>query len=89
MNSVNASPLSPTISEDFLRKIEDIHMANSFILGVLIGVAGASLRLVCYQKLGRSFTFEMAIRPDHELITTGMFPLFMLDAGLVRVAYPN
>ncbi|KAH8090564.1 hypothetical protein HD553DRAFT_338257 [Filobasidium floriforme] len=42
-------------------------------LGAILAIAGATLRLRCYQVLGRFFTFKVAIRREHRLIT-GPFP---------------
>lgn len=40
----------------------------------LVGmVLGALLRLVCYNRLKKSFTFELSLREDHKLITDGPY----------------
>ncbi|KIP03753.1 hypothetical protein PHLGIDRAFT_110417 [Phlebiopsis gigantea 11061_1 CR5-6] len=44
-----------------------------FAAGVLIMVLAAALRMWCYRTLGRLFTFEVAISPDHALITRGPY----------------
>lgn len=35
--------------------------------------SGTLIRLLCYRYLGRYFTFELAVRADHKLITTGPY----------------
>ncbi|EIM83788.1 ICMT-domain-containing protein, partial [Stereum hirsutum FP-91666 SS1] len=44
-----------------------------FLLSVLSVTLGALLRKYCYDTLGRYFTFEVSILPDHNLITTGPY----------------
>ncbi|KAH6904263.1 Isoprenylcysteine carboxyl methyltransferase family-domain-containing protein [Coprinopsis sp. MPI-PUGE-AT-0042] len=34
---------------------------------------GAALRIWCFKKLGPMFTFEITIRPKHELVTSGPY----------------
>ncbi|KAF5339631.1 hypothetical protein D9611_011510 [Ephemerocybe angulata] len=43
------------------------------LLGAALTVLGALLRLWCFRTLGPFFTFEITIRPKHELITTGPY----------------
>ena len=40
-------------------------------LGLVFVGAGAFLRLWSYHTLGELFTFEVVVRPDHKLITSG------------------
>nr|VWO95730.1 C-24(28) sterol reductase [Ganoderma boninense] len=39
----------------------------------LLGSAGGLLRTRCYRELGRLFTFELSIRDNHKLVTTGPY----------------
>jgi len=43
------------------------------IFGSLLIIFGALLRYQCYQTLGKLFTFELSIRNDHKLVTTGPY----------------
>ncbi|EAU86696.2 hypothetical protein CC1G_06457 [Coprinopsis cinerea okayama7 len=43
------------------------------IAGALFTILAASLRIWCFKKLGPLFTFEITIRPKHELITSGPY----------------
>lgn len=36
---------------------------------------GSMMRVICYQRLGRYFTFELSLRKDHELITDGLYSI--------------
>ena len=49
------------------------NIRTPFLIGSILAILGAQLRLSCYGQLGRLFTFEMAVRKDHELITTGPY----------------
>ncbi|KAF9450393.1 ICMT-domain-containing protein [Macrolepiota fuliginosa MF-IS2] len=44
-----------------------------FVLGTALTLFSAILRLWCYRTLGPLFTFEITIRPKHELITHGPY----------------
>ncbi|RDB30071.1 Protein-S-isoprenylcysteine O-methyltransferase B [Hypsizygus marmoreus] len=43
------------------------------VVGMLTTVTAAALRVWCFKTLGRLFTFEIDIRPEHELITCGPY----------------
>lgn len=62
------SPFAPrTLTNDGLRA------TPSFSAGVLLMAAGASIRASCYAHLGSLFTFELAIKRGHRLITSGPY----------------
>ncbi|KAF8634710.1 hypothetical protein AX15_000765 [Amanita polypyramis BW_CC] len=48
-----------------------IHPA--MFIGAFATVAAAALRIWCFRTLGPFFTFEVTIRPQHELITHGPY----------------
>ena len=56
---------------------ERINTPLSSIIGTFMVTAGGLIRLECYRQLGRMFTFEMSIRKDHMLVTSGPY-------GIVR-----
>ncbi|KAJ6534142.1 hypothetical protein B0H19DRAFT_1185376 [Mycena capillaripes] len=45
----------------------------SFLVGTALTVAGTALRIHCYNTLRTLFTFQLGIRKDHHLITTGPY----------------
>jgi len=49
----------------------------SFVFGTVLSILSAFFRTQCYQALGRHFTFELTISPNHKLIDNGPY-------GLVR-----
>ncbi|KAK0499089.1 hypothetical protein EDD18DRAFT_1155365 [Armillaria luteobubalina] len=66
-------PHLPTGYQSYLLCARNITITPTFLIGSVLAIAGAQLRLVCYRTLGRLFTFEMAIRKDHKLITAGPY----------------
>lgn len=44
-----------------------------FLVGCALTVVSTLIRLRCYKTLGRFFTYEVAIRPQHRLITDGPY----------------
>ncbi|KAF9051021.1 hypothetical protein BDZ89DRAFT_940130 [Hymenopellis radicata] len=52
---------------------QHISISPLFLLGTLLTVIGGYIRYRCYRELGSLFTFEMSIRADHRLITTGPY----------------
>ncbi|KAK2462801.1 hypothetical protein APHAL10511_005192 [Amanita phalloides] len=49
----------------------NVHPA--MLIGVFATVAAAILRVWCFKTLGPFFTFEVTIRPQHELVTHGPY----------------
>ncbi|KAF8529306.1 hypothetical protein BU17DRAFT_37018 [Hysterangium stoloniferum] len=44
-----------------------------FYVGISAMISGAALRMWCYGTLGKLFTYEVSIQPEHELITSGPY----------------
>ncbi|KAI0030463.1 hypothetical protein K488DRAFT_54204, partial [Vararia minispora EC-137] len=44
-----------------------------FLLGVLMAILGAHIRRLCYRELGALFTYELTVRDNHKLLTTGPY----------------
>lgn len=42
-------------------------------IGILLIISGGLVRFLCYRVLKRLFTFEVSIRQNHELVTTGPY----------------
>ena len=63
---------NPSPSFDNLSTISPL-----FMCGVGMMYASVILRVWCYKALGSLFTFEVTIRPDHKLVTSGPY-------GIVR-----
>ncbi|KAJ3576758.1 hypothetical protein NP233_g217 [Leucocoprinus birnbaumii] len=52
---------------------ECIRFSPVVLAGAIMTTAGGFLRYQCYQALGSMFTFEMSIRKDHVLVTSGPY----------------
>ncbi|KAJ6467864.1 hypothetical protein C8R45DRAFT_909671 [Mycena sanguinolenta] len=46
-----------------------------FLLGAALSFTGTAIRIHCYRALRNFFTFELGIRVDHHLITTGPYAI--------------
>ncbi|EIW84539.1 hypothetical protein CONPUDRAFT_151555 [Coniophora puteana RWD-64-598 SS2] len=46
-----------------------------FITGALLALAGSQLRLLCFRTLGKHFVFNVALKKNHRLITSGPYSI--------------
>ena len=44
-----------------------------FLIAWIVSLTGALIRRSCYKALGRMFTFEISLRDDHRLVTSGPY----------------
>ncbi|KAH8079094.1 hypothetical protein BXZ70DRAFT_654431 [Cristinia sonorae] len=51
----------------------EIMITPTYLVGFVVLVAGTILRVRCYRTLGDLFTFELTLRPNHKLVTTGPY----------------
>jgi protein-S-isoprenylcysteine O-methyltransferase Ste14 len=67
------------------------YRAAAFYGGIVLTVAGALLRRHCFRMLGSSFTGDVRVRPDQEVVSRGAYRLvrhpsytagIMLNAGV-------
>lgn len=68
--------ISPTISAEICPTDvnHELHRLSPTFLGVFFVVAaGTSARFLCYQTLGKFFTYEITIRPKHKIIDIGPY----------------
>lgn len=70
--SVSQSILATLAAE---RNAEQIQVSLPFLLGTVMIILGAFVRDRCYRALGTLFTFEMSIRKDHRLVTSGPYSI--------------
>jgi len=54
---------------------EKVQTSPLFFLGTLLTGLGGLLRYRCYRELGILFTFEMSIRKNHRLVTSGPYSI--------------
>ncbi|KAG1751792.1 hypothetical protein EDB19DRAFT_1201051 [Suillus lakei] len=50
-------------------------LSPALIAGSCLNVIGSAIRVHCYSTLGRFFTFELSIRQDHKLVTSGPYSI--------------
>ncbi|KAH7911863.1 hypothetical protein BJ138DRAFT_1149653 [Hygrophoropsis aurantiaca] len=50
-------------------------LSPAFFAGCCFSITGALLRNHCYRVLGRFFTFELSIRKEHKLVTSGPYSI--------------
>ena len=46
-----------------------------FLAGICLAITGALFRLYCFRVLGQFFTFELSVRSDHKLVTSGPYSI--------------
>ncbi|KAF5371772.1 hypothetical protein D9758_003363 [Tetrapyrgos nigripes] len=51
------------------------HPSLTFYIGIVLVYVGSLIRYTCFKYLGRFFTFELAIRENHKLITSGPYSI--------------
>jgi len=59
----------------FLQTDIEVCITPAFIAGWLLLAGGTLIRIVCYHHLGQHFTFELALRDNHKLVTTGPYSI--------------
>ena len=50
-----------------------VGVCPSFIAGLVVTAAGTLIRVVAYRQLSRNFTFQLAVRNEHKLSTSGIY----------------
>ena len=51
----------------------NVRITTTFLVATTMQLSAALLRLACYRTLGRVFTYELAVRKEHRLVTTGPY----------------
>lgn len=67
---VSRNILSALAIEGTENKLE---ISPLFVFGTFFTALGGFIRYFCYRELGRLFTFELSLRADHKLVTTGPY----------------
>ncbi len=53
----------------------NIRLTQAFLAGTLLIVSATLIRVICYNELGRHFTYELSMQKDHTLVTTGPYSI--------------
>lgn len=51
----------------------EIRITQEYVISVILMTAALAIRLACYRELGRHFTFELSLKKDHKLVTSGPY----------------
>ncbi|KAG6868919.1 hypothetical protein C0993_007693 [Termitomyces sp. T159_Od127] len=52
---------------------DKLGFSSLFFIGTFFMALGGFIRYHCYRELGQLFTFELSLRADHKLVTTGPY----------------
>ena len=55
--------------------VERMELTIPLLVGVGMVIGGAALRIRCYRELGKMFTFQLKIRHNHRLVTSGPYSI--------------
>lgn len=66
-----SSPFCPSSSHT--GKLPHLSITPITLFGILLMAFGTSVRLRCYEALGSLFTFDLCIKPEHRLVTSGPY----------------
>ncbi|KAJ3833904.1 hypothetical protein F5878DRAFT_382524 [Lentinula raphanica] len=50
-----------------------ISISPLFLIGIVAVVLGSYIRLNCFKALGKMFTFDLTVHPEHRLVTTSFY----------------
>ncbi|TBU32576.1 hypothetical protein BD311DRAFT_775210 [Dichomitus squalens] len=45
----------------------------AFVIGFVLLVVGGAVRKICYDTMGKQYTFQLAVLKDHKLVTSGPY----------------
>lgn len=72
LDMIHALELFPrTMPVGHITTIQKINA--QLVIGLILTTASTTLRLVAFQTMGKLFTYQLAILPDHKLITHGIY----------------
>ncbi|KAG1733704.1 hypothetical protein EDB19DRAFT_1911422 [Suillus lakei] len=64
-----------TRAVQLLRALHPTPIAPAFIAGSLAIMVGSALRLYCMSTLGKHWSFQLSIRKEHRLVTSGPYSI--------------
>jgi len=72
----DSSGLAPSVfcpTSSYRGRIPYLTVTPVTCIGILLIAFGTFVRLRCYESLGSLFTFDLCIKPEHRLITSGPY----------------
>lgn len=65
----------------------ELRISPLFIIGWLLFALGGGLRILCYRRLGRLFTYHLTIAENHHLVTTGPYAIVRHPSYTAWIAF--
>ncbi|KAG2099902.1 uncharacterized protein F5147DRAFT_839362 [Suillus discolor] len=68
--------------------IHDTPITFPLILGTTLAVVGGLIRWWCFRTLGRFFTFQLSVRKEHHIVTTGPYAVIRhpsYTSGIIQI----
>ncbi|TCD61049.1 hypothetical protein EIP91_009122 [Steccherinum ochraceum] len=84
LNNPSLAFFTPLLNNPVLSRLR---ITRTFLVGSLLIYAATAIRLLCYRTLGRHFTFQLAILPQHKLITAGPYSVVRHPAYTASVIF--
>ncbi|KAI0086919.1 hypothetical protein BDY19DRAFT_907806 [Irpex rosettiformis] len=72
------SELSTNVLSTLMRhpeRVSALRITPGWLIGSALMASGALIRMACYRELGRFFTWELSLRKDQNLVTTGPYSI--------------
>ncbi|KAI5828724.1 hypothetical protein K523DRAFT_243862 [Schizophyllum commune Tattone D] len=66
--------------------LDALQLTAPFLAGWALNLAGTLLRIHCYRKLDRHFTYELAVQKDQKLVTDGVYSIVRHPSYTAAVA---
>lgn len=73
--AILAQEFAPSQAANYALWAPRLALSPPSIAGTLLATAGGLLRIWCYRTLGTLFTWEVQVRDDHKLITSGPYAI--------------
>jgi protein-S-isoprenylcysteine O-methyltransferase Ste14 len=87
-HALSRYPILPALCHSTPNPQSLLSVSPSFLIGLGLMLSGAWLRLWCYRSMGKLFTFEVALKPSHQLIVAGPYAYVRhpsYTAGVVHI----
>ncbi|KAG2114418.1 hypothetical protein DEU56DRAFT_866615 [Suillus clintonianus] len=73
--AISKSIITLLVRSNSLSAMDHSALSPALIAGSCLSIIGGAVRVYCYYTLGRFFTFELSIRQDHKLVTSGPYSI--------------
>ncbi len=76
--SIMVSEFYPHLAHPFILVKADsdaLRITPEFAIAIMVMITTTFVRVACYRALGTMFTFKLAIKKDHRLVTSGPYAI--------------